>query len=247
MRLKLIACKALYREFSLISADSENYVDVTYLRQKYHDTPNILQRTLQEEIDAIDEERDAHSASPRLGLDFDAIVIGYGLCSNAVLGLSSKKYPIVIPRTDDCIGLLLGSYAKYKEIFSEKAGNYWYTPGWIESAAVPSEEFDRALFEEYKEKYDEDDAEYIMSMEHSIEHYTDFSYIEWERLKLPSCREYAKQAAEHFGVKFNVFEGEEDFIRGLISGNWDDRFLVVPPGKKVAAEYDGKIMTVEEK
>ncbi len=246
MRLKLIACKALYREFSLISASSENYIDVTYLRQVFHDTPQILQKTLQAEIDLIDEASDSHSAAPRLGLDFDAIVIGYGLCSNAVLGLSSKKYPIVIPRTDDCIGLLLGSYERYKEIFDEKSGNYWYTPGWIESAAVPSEEYDRALLAEYIEKYDEDDAQYLMSMEHSISHYTDFSYIEWKRLNLPSCKEYAQQAAEHFGVNFNVVDGNEDFLTALLSGNWDERFLIVPPGKKVAANYDGKIIETED-
>jgi hypothetical protein len=36
----------------------------------------------------------------------------------------------------------------------------------------------------------------------------------------------------------------EDFV----NGNWDnERFLVVPPGKKVAASYDDKIIGFTEK
>ena len=61
MRLKLIACKALSRELSYILALSKNTVDVTWIRQKYHDTPEILHRTLQQEIDAVESEEDIHT------------------------------------------------------------------------------------------------------------------------------------------------------------------------------------------
>ncbi len=246
MRYKLIACKALYREISLLTANAEHFVDTTFLRQRYHDTPELLQRTIQEQIDKIDEGADPYSSQPRLGLDFDAILIGYGLCSNAVLNLTSKKYPIVIPRTDDCIGLLLGSYARYKEIFDEKPGTYWYTPSWIENAYFPSEEYDKALLAEYAEKHGEENAEYILTMEHSMEHYTDFSYIEWERLGFERHKEYARAAAEHYRKNFSVFSGQENFLSDLLRGNHDDRFLVVPPGKKVVANYDGKIIDAED-
>ena len=61
MRLKLIACKALYREMSFLTAQCENFVDATYLRQGLHDTPSFLAETLQKEIDKIDAGEDLYT------------------------------------------------------------------------------------------------------------------------------------------------------------------------------------------
>ena len=98
-RYKLLACKALYREFSFLSSASENFIDATFMQQGLHDTPKLLKEALQREIDMIDEGKDIHSYYPRYGRDFDAIILGYGLCSNGIIGLSSKKY--TISRSED--------------------------------------------------------------------------------------------------------------------------------------------------
>ena len=54
MRLKLIACKVLTREISALSAVCPHYIDVTFLRQGFHNDPALLQKTLQAKIDRID-------------------------------------------------------------------------------------------------------------------------------------------------------------------------------------------------
>ena len=53
MRLKIIACKALFRELSYLAALSENAVDITWMRQGFHSTPDKLRVLLQKEIDEI--------------------------------------------------------------------------------------------------------------------------------------------------------------------------------------------------
>ena len=58
MRLKLIACKALFRELSYICALSDNIVDITWIRQGCHDYPDQLRKVLQEEIDRIEQGED---------------------------------------------------------------------------------------------------------------------------------------------------------------------------------------------
>ncbi len=52
---------------------------------------------LQEEINKIDATEDLHTSYPPYDLPFDGILIGYGLCSNGVVGLSSQKYPLIMP------------------------------------------------------------------------------------------------------------------------------------------------------
>ncbi len=149
LRLKLIACKALFRECSCLAAQSENFIDATYLRQGLHDMPKLLHEALQKEIDGIDSGGDIHTAKPQPGRDFDAILLGYGLCGSAVSGLCSQKYTLAIPRCDDCISLLLVSYARYRAYFDAHSGTYWYSASWIENAYTPSEQNDAALFSDY--------------------------------------------------------------------------------------------------
>jgi hypothetical protein len=245
LRLKLLACKALYREFSLLTAQCESFVDATFLRQGLHDTPTLLHDALQAEINKIDEGKDIYSFRPRYGRDFDAIILGYGLCSNALIGLSSKKYTLVAPRCDDCIALFLGSYARYREYFDAHCGTYWYNASWIENAYTPSKERDEALMAEYTEKYGEDNAKYILETEHTTKNYNRCAYVEWPELMFPEYVEYTKNAAKYYGWDFDLVPGKKTLLADLVGGNWDERFLTVPPGGKIAPDYSGKLIVAE--
>ena len=242
LRLKLIACKALYRELSLLSATCGNFIDATYLRQGLHDTPSLLNEALHEEIARIDSGNDMYSYQPQLGRDFDAIVLGYGLCSNGVIGLSSKKYKIVVPRTDDCIALVLGSYRRYKDYFDKHCGTYWYTPSWIENAYTPSEQMEKSRMEEYTERYGKENAQYLVEMELMVKNYNRAAYAAWDTLHMPEYETYTKQAAEYFGWDYDRVSADKSYLEDLLCGKWDERFLVVEPGQRIEADYDGNII-----
>lgn len=241
-RFKLLACKALYREFSLVTSASENFIDATYMQQGLHDTPKLLKEALQREIDMIDEGGDIHSYYPRFGMDFDAILLGYGLCANGIIGLSSKKYTIVAPRTDDCIALLLGSYARYKEYFDSHFGTYWYTPSWIENAYTPSEQSVKALTAEYTELYGEENAKYLVEASSTVKNYNRAAYVEWNDINLPQYENHTKNAAAYFGWDFDKVLGDKKFLEDFVNGVWDERFLICPPGKRIEPDYEGKLI-----
>ncbi|MGI6169557.1 MAG: DUF1638 domain-containing protein [Christensenellales bacterium] len=247
MRLKLIACKVFYREISLLTATCKHFIDVTYLQQGLHDTPKKLNQALQNEIVRIDQGDDIYSTPDRHGQDFDAILIGYGLCSNGVVGLFSEKYRLVIPRIDDCIGLFLGSREHYKQAFDANPGTYWYTPSWIECAYTPSIRNIELKREKYVEMYGEENADYLIENEFSTDNYSTAAYIKWEGLDFPEYEEYTRQAAADMGWNYLDFLGKDYFLRDFIQGKWDERFLVVPPGSEVKAEYDGSLMSAAKK
>ena len=123
MRLKFVICKVLEKEAFLCAARSKNIVDVVTMPQGLHAEPHKLRAEVQK---AIDETTD------RQGRRYDAVILGYGLCSNGIDGLTAK-IPLVVPRAHDCITLLVGSIKKYKEYFDSHRGVYWYSPGWIET------------------------------------------------------------------------------------------------------------------
>ncbi|MDL2238375.1 DUF1638 domain-containing protein [Christensenellaceae bacterium OttesenSCG-928-K19] len=240
MRLKLIACKALFREVSLISAYSQNFIDATFMRQGLHDTPDLLRQALQEEIDKIDAGDDVHTfQSHFVKREFDAILLGYGLCSNGIVGLGSKKYPLVVPRAHDCITLFLGSKEKYAEYFNNHSGTFWYNASWIENSVTPSEQSDKEMLEVYKERYGEENAEFLMEAE-VTDNYDRAAYIKWPELSFPQHEEYTRDAAKYRGWELDIVEGDSSLLLEFLDGNWEyDKFLVVPPGHRVESDLSG--------
>lgn len=247
MRLKLIACKALYREISLLTATSANFIDTTYLRQGLHNTPGLLKEALQMEIDRIDEGDDLHTYKSEYSIrDFDAILLGYGLCSNGIAGVSSVKYPIIVPKAHDCITLFLGSQEKYLEYFNAHCGTYWYNASWIENAVTPSEQTDKDMYIFYAEKYGEENAEFLVHSQLTA-NYNRCAYVKWDELPFPAYEQYTRDAAKYEGWDFDLVQGSSSYLRDFLDGNWDEkRFLTVPPGRKIAPEYSGEIITVED-
>jgi hypothetical protein len=136
MRLHVVACQVFSRELCSIAAQSSHVVELDLLPQGLHDTPALLREMVGEAIQKV-EDRYQKGISKYLP---DAIILGYGLCSNGVVGLQAGKIPLVVPRTDDCIGIFLGSQRRYLDLFQQYPGIYWFNHGWIENAFIPTKE-----------------------------------------------------------------------------------------------------------
>ena len=252
MRLKVIACKVLFRELSLLAATSDNIIDVTYMRQGFHDEPEVLRERVQHEIDKIDNEDDWYSYTNKhydKRDSFDAILLGYALCSNGIVGLSSKKYPLVVPKAHDCIALLLGSKEKYKEYFDTHKGIYWYSGGWLDQTPMPGKERFEMIRQQYVEKYGEENADYLMEMEQNwMNEYERCTFIDWPQFNNVAYKEYTKSCADYLKWQYDEIMGSSDLLENFIEGNWDDnRFIVVPPGKTIAPSYNEDVIKLTDK
>jgi hypothetical protein len=99
---------------------------VQVLELGLHNRKNLLQQGL---IEA------ARAMGPRV----DAILLGYGLCGNALEKptelLSDAGVPIFIPMdedhpVDDCVGLIIGGRRSYYAEQCKVAGTFFMIPGW---------------------------------------------------------------------------------------------------------------------
>ena len=102
-------------------------------------------------------------------------MLAYGLCGQAIAGLTAAQIPLVIPRAHDCITLFLGSRERYREYFDNHAGVYFQTSGWIERGQNRGTQLSCA-FDELVERYGEEDARYIY--QELTKHYRQFTFIE---------------------------------------------------------------------
>jgi hypothetical protein len=225
MRLKFIVCKVMQREAYFCAARSANVVDIVFMPQGLHDEPERLRAEVQK---ALDETADIK------GRPYDAALLGYGLCSNGIVGLSAA-IPIIVPRGHDCITLLLGSKEKYKEYFESHRGVYWYSPGWIEHGNQPSEERYARTLAEYRQKYGDDNAEYLMKVEQGwISEYSWATFVDWGLISNEKYKQFTKECAQYLKWNYDEITGDPGLMQALVDGRWDaERFLTVQPGQKI--------------
>jgi hypothetical protein len=119
-----ISCEILARPLYLCVAKSPHVIDIHLKKRGLHDEPGKLRSSLQESIDSFD------------GSNYEAILLGYGLCGNSAIGLQARSFPLVIPRVHDCISLLLGSSEKYLDQFNQFPGTYWYSQDLLQKSAT---------------------------------------------------------------------------------------------------------------
>jgi hypothetical protein len=227
MRLKFVTCKVIQREAYLCASRSKNIVDIVLMPQGLHDTPDILRSEVQKELD---------KTADGTGKPYDAILLGYCLCSNGITGLHSD-IPIVVSRGHDCMTLLLGSRHRYQEYFDTHKGIYWYSIGWIEqcNAPMPGKERFETILAQYTEKYGNDNAQYLMEMEQSwIKEYKRAVFIDWGLPGSENAKNYTKECADYLGWEYDEIAGSDKLMQRLIEGDWNDEdFLVVPPGQTI--------------
>jgi len=188
-----------------------------FLDYGLHRTPENMTKALQVEIDQVQEE------------DYDGIVLGYGLCSNGIVGLHSPKHSLVIPRIHDCISLFLGSPEAYRKQSAEYPGTYYLTPGWIERGQTPI-----SKYESYARSYDEETARWVLHEE--MKHYTRIALIDTGVYHIEPFRAVAKENAKFLRVAYKELRGSPQLFRELICGPREKNFLIVEKGHSVQQE-----------
>lgn len=239
MRLHLIGCSVLIRELSDAIVHSPHIIDARYLPAGLHDTgAQGMHDHIQQ---AIDEADFSH---------YDAILLGYGLCGNGLVGLRSKATPLVVPRAHDCITLLMGSRARYRAYFEANAGVYFRSVGWVERGAELEEQLCGLGFsvseKDLVAKYGEEAGRYLYEeFNRYRQNYRKLTYI---RTMVDADAEWSDRArseAKEKGWEFEEMEGDNSLFRRLLSGEWEEDFLVAPPGHGIASSHNEDILTAK--
>jgi len=216
-RRVVIACRVMEPELKQILSEGEEDLDILYLDQSLHRTPAKLLGQLQEKIDQV-------------SLTASRIVLGYGLCSNGVVGVMARQQELLIPRCHDCIALFLGSPSRYQQLFREKPGTYYLTPGWVAEKKDPL-----GILEEYVPRYGRETAQWVI--EEELKHYTHIALIDTGVEEMAPIRERAMENAAVLKKQYEEIPGSLDYFRELLRGPYtEEKFLRLRLGEQFTQE-----------
>ncbi|MCB2227817.1 MAG: DUF1638 domain-containing protein [Desulfarculaceae bacterium] len=227
--MKVITCQIFASDFKHFLPPE---VEMRVLDIALHVSPERLRDKLQECVDEMED-------------GCKHIILGYGLCSCAVEGVVSQKASLVLPRMDDCTGVMLGSKAEYLRQQQDEPGTYYLSQGWMEAGTH--------LFAEYEgmvKRFGEERARRLM---HSmIHHYSRLAYIDSDYAPTPQeYQDYCEETAANFNLRLARLPGSSRLIQKIIARQWDEDFLVFGPGKPIDRwrffdDQDGKSLQAAE-
>lgn len=242
-RYLALTCEALARSIYAAAARTPHLITVALFRQGLHDAPKRLRETLQAAVD--------HHTSG----NYDALLLVYGLCGRATVGLTARQIPLVIPRAHDCITLYLGSRERYQAEFDTHPGTYWYTQDYLErrepgsgtALGVAGMDTSEALYQEYVEKYGKDNADYLINvMGEWRNHYDRAVFIDMGHPDGEHYEAFAQERAATNGWRFQKLMGDGRLINALLHGGWSEEdFLVVPPGYTICQSASEGLVTAQ--
>jgi Protein of unknown function (DUF1638) len=232
MKLKVISCRVSSRPITKLANVSNHQIDLDFIGKFLHEKPEQLGRILQERINKSSD-----------GF-YDAVILGYGLCGNAITGLTAGAIPLVVPRVHDCVSMFLGSHDRYMEEFNKESGTFWYFPEYLEIGAsgcscrwnpihpldCPGDQNPSGL----EKKYSDDNADYIREeMGSWKKRYKRAVLLETGTATSAELEEEIRQESIRNNWEFVKMKGSLRLFEKLINGPWDEEFLVLQPGEKI--------------
>lgn len=209
MSALILCCSGL--RFALDAAQKKMNTDIPILEvdRIYHRDPkemrSVLLKTLAE-----------------LPKNVDLLLIAQGFCGGS---WDEIKVPCktVIPRVDDCITIALQNTDQYQP--NLKVAGHMYIAEPDPQAFSPGH-----LLDDLKAKYGEESGKYIFDSFFEGYHHLDIIDTGYYDCYDETFVTRMQSEADLFGGEIDFLEGGNRILEKLISGQWDDQFLILEPG-----------------
>ena len=213
----IVACRVMEPELEW-ARRGKDHVEIRYLDQGLHRTPQDMAGLVQEQID-------------QATVYAHRIILGYGLCSNGIVGVTARQQGLIVPRCHDCIALFLGSPKYYKEVFEARPGTYYLTPGWVAEKKDPL----GIVEEDYTLRVGRETAFWVM--EEELKHYSHIALINNGVTDVGPLRERAMENARIFKKDYEEIRGSMDYFKKIMQGPYmEEDFLFIKNSSEITQE-----------
>jgi hypothetical protein len=209
----IIACDTLKYEVLLAQARTDNTDPVYWVDGMLHMDPDRLRMELQKVLD---------QDGP-----WEHVLFAYGNCGNGLVGLKSEKYVMVVPKTADCISMLL--HRREETITRD---TYFLTKGWIELEKNIIKEYTHCL-----EKYGEEKTQQIFKV--MLNNYHHLTLIDSGAYDIQEYIAVSMDLAQKVHLDFSVKRGGVGYLEKLFQGSWDQEFCIIEKNRAITMDDFG--------
>lgn len=215
MNAVILACSSLIRHVNAAQKKMRTCYPIIALDRKYHADPSQMR----EQIIAAAEKADPEA---------DTILVAMGFCGGSWNAVPLEKR-VVIPRVDDCITLLLHTDESCHPNLKQP-GHFYLRDS--DSGAYSLEAMQQNLCDRHG-------REQGLATFHSwFAGYTDVDIIDTGEYDCysESYMAEAQKNADLVHCRLNHVAGSNMLLEKLVSGNWDQQFLVAEPGQMFSSK-----------
>ncbi len=209
----ILACPTIRYELEQSIKEQNSKARVEYLPQSLHSEPNKMHDYLQKKIDCMQ--------------GFERVVLCVSSCGGSTAGLMASTAEIILPRTRDCLDILLSgnSLAELKR----DLGGVYYTKGWMDFSRQSEIDLDRLT-----KKLGRAEAEaYLCNLYRTCNR---FYIIDTGCYDIEEVREYATPLVKLVNGSLDVIKGEYGILRKVAKRQFDEDFMVVEKGSRVITD-----------
>lgn len=178
----------------------------------YHVEPETMKQVIRQEL----EKRDWMP---------ETLLVAMGFCGG-VWDQVSAQVRTVIPRVDDCVSLLLAVDDRYVPNRKESGHLYLYEDDPKSFSAL-------SLLKDYRnasKEFQGIDADTLFHMWFDQYYYLDIIDTGYNDCYEESYVEQAQKNADMIHAALDYVQGSNRILEKLVSGDWDEQFLVAEPG-----------------
>lgn len=210
MKTVIISCPTLQKELQAALAEVGAEIEVIYMAERLHSFPQEMHSQLQEQLDNLQ--------------GYDRIIILISGCGGATLGLRSPHAELVLPKTRDCLDILLAG-ATLADINRPQHGIF-LTESWMKFMQQSTLDLEKLTQERGRAVAEATLKKIYQGFEH-------FYIIDTGAYDIEPVREYITPLVNLLGGTLEVIPGKFNVLKKLAVGKFDEDFWVIPQGGSV--------------
>ncbi len=209
----ILSCPTLMGELKAALAAASSEAAAYFIPRRLHSVPKELNEYLQDMINHF--------------YNVDKIVLCVSGCGGGTAGLRAASSELIVPRTRDCLDLLLsgGSLSSLRRDIS----GVYFTESWMECTRESEIDLDKLT-----EKMGREEAENFLRLLYKT--CNKFYIIDTGCYDVRAVEKYVAPLVEILSGTMTVLHGEYGILHKIAEGRFDDDFVVVPPGETVPSD-----------
>ena len=213
----ILSCTSLKDYVEEAQRKAGTDIPVIYVSKLYHRDPNEMREHILEKLSGLPE-------------GTDTVLVSMGYCGGSWEGVECSCR-LVIPKIDDCVSIVL-------QLGDEPVSNLKTSGHFYVRDKDPSKESIKAIFDHMAAGQDLNES----TIETYHKHWQDmFEEIDIIDTPINDSRrqdyyDKVKVDADWLDAKLEYVYGGTHLLEKLFSGDWDEQFLVVEPGKKITRD-----------